>query len=372
MKFTCSTKPLIDALNLGIINQNVSKFYQKSCLAQLTATRRSLKVNLEAAYVVSEIHLKGSGDQDESATIFVDCLLLKQLVSTFDAATTTFEFVDGGLVLHSGKSKFTLPKMIDGQELELRSTSPVTPAAPVIDIDKSDWKFIKDFQMYAIAMSFIHPVYTRVWVGEDGDVLVGDFDNSMFTHSNKSKLGSTCLLSDTIINLFNSLPDGAKLTQLENSYLINVQTDGFEYASEFTPQYESDEGVGSYNSDMILEMMGRDDSTAVKINVAAINKFLNQASLLSSNTEDIITFSYSDGSVSLVDKNVDCKLPAEVDDGVDISDFEVDFKTVLLKSVISNFDEDEVMAAPMYQEHEIVGITFWTKNMTTILAGVDE
>lgn len=368
MNFSVSTRPLTDALNLGVVNQNVSKFYQKSCLAQVTASRRDLKINLEAANILSEVHLKGSGDTDEVVTMFVDCLLLKQLVSTFEANVTTFEFTEGGLILHSGKSKFTLPKMLDDSELELTppNTSEVSAGAS-IDIDKSDWKFIKDHQMYAIAMSFIHPVYTRVWLGEGGDVLVGDFDNSMFTHSKKSKLGNTCLLSDTIINLFNTLPDGAKLRNIGNSYIITVSTDGFDYISEFKPIYESDEGVGSYNSDIILDMMNHDDA-GVKMDTAAINKFLNQAALLSTNTEDTIKFTVGDGNISLVDSNVDCKLPVE---GA-TEEFSVEFKTSLLKSVVSNFDEEVVSIAPMKQEDEIAGILVWSKNMTVVLAGIDE
>ena len=368
MQFNVSTKPLTDALNLGVVNQNVSKFYQKSCLAQITASRRELKINLEAANVLTEIHLKGSGDSDEVVTMFVDCLLLKQLVSTFEASVTTFEFTEGGLILHSGKSKFTLPKMLDDAELELNPPNVSESEGSVsIDINQSDWKFIKDHQMYAIAMSFIHPVYTRVWIGDNGDVLVGDFDNSLFTHSKKSKLGNTCLLSDTIVNLFNTLPEGAKLRNIGNSYIITVTTDGFEYMSEFKPIYESDEGVGSYNSDIILEMMGHGEAGA-KMNTAAINKFLNQAALLSTNTEDTIKLSVGGGNISLVDSNVDCKLPVE---GI-TEEFSVEFKTSLLKSVVSNFDEEVVSIAPMKQEEEVAGILVWSKNMTVVLAGIDE
>ena len=136
MNFNVSTKPLTDALNLGVINQNVSKFYQKSCLAQVTASKRDLKINLEASNVLSELHLRGSGDSEETVTTFVDCLLLKQLVSTFEANVTTFEFTEGGLILHSGKSKFTLPKMIDDSELELNSPSKLEGQSSIIDIDK--------------------------------------------------------------------------------------------------------------------------------------------------------------------------------------------------------------------------------------------
>lgn len=367
MNFNVSTKPLSTALDLGIVNQNVSKFYQKSCLAQITATKRDLRINLEAANVLSEIRLKGSGDSEEAVTIFVDCLLLKQLVATFEASVTTFEFTEGGLILHSGKSKFTLPQMIDGDELELSAPSD-DEAQSIIDIDKSDWKFIREHQMYAIAMSFIHPVYTRVWVGETGEVLVGDFDNSLFTYSKKSKLGSTCLLSDTIINLFNALPEGAKLRKLADSYVIKVTTDGFEYISEFKPIYETDEGVGSYNSDIILSMMTKDESAGVKINTVAINKALNQAALLSTGTEDTIKLIVGNGHICLKDDNVDCKVPAENIP----EEYSVEFKTSLLKSVVSNFDEDDIYVAPMKQEDELTGVVMWSKNMTVILAGIDE
>lgn len=372
MKFIVNTKPLSDGLDLGVINANVSKFYSKSCLAQVTATKHTLRINLEAAFILSEIRLKGSGDSDTTETVFVDSLLLKQLVSTFESSTVTLEFSEGGLILHSGKSRFTLPKMMDEVDLELKVPKLPDYATDPIKINKDDWKFVKENQMYAIAMSFIHPVYTKVWVGNDGDVLVGDFDNSLFTHSKRSKLGNTCLLSDTIINLFNSLPDGAQLIQSDKSYLINVKTDGFEYISEFTPQYESDEDVGSYNSDIILGMMNPSQSESefgsVKFNAPAVTKFLSQAALISSGSDDVIKFSIGeDSQLSLEDRNVNCKLAVT---GNVQSAYSVEFKTALLKSVISNYSED-VSVSPMIQGDEIVGIVLWDKNLTTVIAGVD-
>ena len=367
MKFTLSTKPFIDGLNLAIVNSNISKFYQKSCLAQVTADKTSLKVNLEASYIASEIRLKGVGDEYTSCSIFVDSLLLKQLVSTIDSPTLTLEFAEGGLILHSGKSKFTLPKMIDDMEIELTPPSYLSSTEDGVQINKANWKFVKDYQMYAVAMSFIHPVYTKVWVGENNDVVVGDFDNSIFTHSKKSQLSKNCLLSDTIINLFNSLPEGAKLYKLDKSYIILVVTDGYEFCSEFTPQYESDEGVGSYNSEIILGMMIPDENNAIHIKSSSINKFLNQALLLSNNSEDTIKFEVKFDQLSLIDNNIDCKVS-----GIDSkSEYCVEFKTSLLKSVISNMDEDDIQICPMYQDDVAVGIVIWTNNLTTILAGVD-
>lgn len=380
MIFHVSTHPLANALNLGIVSQNVSKFYHKSCLAQVTATRHELKINLEAANVLSEIRLKGSGDADGDFSVFVDCLLLKQLVSTFEAAVTSFEFIEGGLVLHSGKSKFTLNQMADSSEFELAAPD-ASVDGEVIPIDQSDWKFIKDHQMYAIAMSFIHPVYTRAWVSESGDVLIGDSDNSIFTHSTKSKLGNTCLLSDTIINLFNSLPEGATLRKIgpkpgsdRLNYVINVNTDGFEYAAEFTPMYESDEGIGSYNAEMILSIMQHSDS-AVKMNTVAVNKVLNQAALLSSGTEDSIEFSVTKDHIVLSGANVECTLA--IDNAPE--EYRIEFKSALLKSAMAKFDEDTISVAPMWQDSlegddgkKIAGgIIAWSKNMTIALGGLE-
>lgn len=367
MKFIVNTKPLADSLNLGVINANVSNFYRKSCLAQVTASAHDLKINLEAAYIVSEIRLKGSGDSERSETVFVDSLLLKQLVSTFESSTITLEFTDGGLILHSGKSKFTLPKMVDEVEIQLNAPTLPESVSESVDINKPDWKFVKDNQMYAIAMSFIHPVYTKVWIGSKGDVLVGDFDNSLFTHSNKNKLGTTCLLSDTIINLFNSLPEGAQIIKSDKSYVIDVKTDSYEYLAEFTPQYESDENVGSYNSDIILGLMSR-SGDSVSFDASAANKFLSQASLLSNSSDDTVEFSVRGNELSIVDRNVDCKLPIK---GEVIEPYKIEFKIELLKSVISKYSDGEVNISPMIDNTAVVGAIFFNDELTTVLAGVE-
>lgn len=372
MKFQVSTKPLSDALSLGVINGNVSKFYQKSCLAQVVATRNTLTINLEASQILTELRLKGSGDADNSGIMFVDSLLFKQLVSTLESPTVTLEFVEGGLILHSGKSKFNLPKWIDVADMELKAPRLPEYTSTSIPVDKSDWRFIKDRQMFAIAMSFIHPVYTKVWVGDSGDVLVGDFDNSLFTHSKKNKLGNTCLLSDTIINLFNSIPEGASLIKVDSSYLIQVKTDGYEYLSEFRPKYESDESEGSYNSDIILQLMEHPMTNCIKLPTAAVHKFLNQAELLSTSTEDQITFEVANKTVTLHDSNVDCK----VDIAGDTCPYTIQFKTSLLKSVISNYKDEAIMVSPMIQPDEngndtANGIVVWDEDLTTVIAGVN-
>lgn len=365
MKFICNTKPFADSLDLGIINQNVSNFHQKSCTVELTASEKMLKINIEASQIFTEIHIPGKGE-GATARIFVDSLLLKNLANTFESQTITLDFEENGLTLVSGKSKFTLPKLVDGDDFDLRA--PVVPdnLDNAIELNRDDWKYIKDHQMYAISMAFITPVYTKVWIGESGDVLVGDFDNSLFTHSNVSKLGKTCLLSDTIINLFNSLPAGSKIIPVDDSYVIQLKTDSYEYLTQFTPQYESDESVGSYNSDIILGMMGHGEAY-FKINTDAVTKALNQALLLSTNSQDTIMFEVVDGQLHLTDKNVDCVVSGS---GVSES-YKVEFNLERLKKVISNYDDETINVGPMMQEGVAIGIMVWNDKLTTIVSGVE-
>ena len=366
MKFIVNTQPLKDALNLGIINANVSNFHKKSCIIQISADANTLRINIEASMICTELTLKGSGE-GQPATIFVDSLLFKQLINTLETSTVTLEYTENGLVVHSGKSKFNVPKMIDSTELEL--ASPVLPSYDAVysDIKQSDWKYIKEHQMYAISLAFIHPVYTRVWIGEGGDVIVGDFDASLFTHSVKNNLGNTCLLSDTIINLFISLPDGAKLTQVGRDYVIQVVHDSFTYRTQFTPGYEDDEEIGSYNSEIFLSMMQHPDSYAV-VPVAAVTKLLNQAQLLSNTSEDTITFSIESGILYLKDRNVEGQIIIQGDVN---SEYSIEFKLDILKKVISNYEDETICVSPLIQNDEVAGILIWNDELTTIVAGVE-
>ena len=369
MKFTTNTKPLADSLNLGIINSNVSNFHKKSCVVQVSADANTLKINIEASMICTELKLKGSGE-GEPATVFVDSLLFKQLVNTLDSATVTLDFEENGLIVQSGKSKFTLPKMIDSTEFELKS--PVIPdyTATSINIDKADWKFIKDNQMYAISMGFVHPVYTKVWVGESGDVLVGNFDTGRFTHSKKNKLQNTCLLSDTIINLFNSLPDGSKLIKVDKDYLIEFTADSYTYATQFTPLYESDEGVGDYNAQVFLDIMKTPDD-AIKVPTAPITKLLNQALLLSTTSEDTIKLAIHDGILHLHNKDVDGEIAGE--GGADMK-FELEFKLDAIKEVIANYADDTIQLNSLADADDpdvVSGIIVWNNDLVTIIAGVE-
>ena len=369
MKFTCNTKPLSTALDLGIINSNVSSYHKKSNIVQLTITEGKLKINVETASIKTQLAVSGNAEGEGTSRVFVGSILLKQLISSIDTSTVTLDITDAGLVISAGKSNLTLPKLVDGDELELDTPSEPAGNAEWIQIDQNSWKFIKDNQLFALAMSFIHPVYTRIWVGADGDVLVGDFDNSLFTHSKMNKLGNTCLLSDTVINLFTCLPEDSKITKSTNGrdYLVSATTDGFTYLSEFTPYYESDEGVGSYNSQIFLSKMKSNESS-VQCKASALGKFLSQAELLASTSEDTIKLSVTPSKITVFDKNVDCS----IDIPEQTEEYTVEFRLAAFKKIVTNYGESDITIQPFKSDEGAVdGIIVADKSLTTILGGVE-
>ena len=364
MKFTLSTKPLQNAVDLGIIKENISKFNQKSCLAQITATRETLRINIEAPSIYTEISLKGSGDSDTAETIFVDCSLLRQLIDSFDKDVTSLDFVEGGIVLHSGSSKFTLPKLLDSSNLSLNRPAS-TSDTDSIELKSGDWKFVKDHQMFAISIWMIHPVYTKVWIGEDGKVIVGDIDNVIFTLSNKSNLGSTCLLNPTIINLFTNLPEGSKIKKIDNSYILMVETDGYTLTSQFIPEYETDEGVGSYNSEAILGTLNKPENY-IEVDVAPVIKFLNQADIVATAQDTSTSFKVEGDILTLSRGSGDLKM--NVNKVGQIDNYLGDFKSTFFKSIFSSMDSDKIKIGPVYNEDELSGSLFWTDNLSVVLA----
>ena len=367
MEFKTNTQPLSDALNLGIVNANVSKFYQPSCLAHLTAKRNKLIINLEAERLLTQITVSGMGSENEESSIFVDNLKLKQLINTLDTNTVDLVFAEDGLTIKSGKAKFTLAKMVD-EEVAIKKPSTPFEDDAQLEVSKDDWKFISDKQMYAIAMNYIHPVYTRAWMGDQGDVIVGDYDNSLFTHSTKNTLGVTCLLKDTIVNLLTSLPEGSKLYKHGRSYIVVVNTEGYEMITEFTPEYEDEEGsIGNYNSDIILGIFDKPEEH-ITFNPAVINKFLSQADILSEGSDDIIDVSFGEGKLSFDGPRVDY----DVDVAGTCMPFNIKFRSKALKSVLSKYDGEKMNLAPLSNGEEVAGITVWSDDLVTSLAGVED
>lgn len=370
MKFTVSTKPLSDALDLGVINANVSKFYKLSEVAQVTATKHNLVINLSASQVTTEIKLSGIGDEDVEVKRFVSCVLLKQLIHTFDTNTTDLEFVDGGIVLYSGKSKFVLPQVSDDSDSQI--ARPIMPdySDSQVALDVAAWKFVKDKQMFAAAMSFVKPVYTMAWVGSNGDTVVGDFDSSLFTLSKGGTLGTDCLLTDTAINLLTSVPEGSKLIKLNNSYLVQVIQDSFELVSEFKPRYESDENLGSYHSDIIIDMINSNKLGGIKVPVAPINKFIGQVDIISSSSDATITVKVGNGNFGLTNANSNYSISGlNLDDS--IFEYSLEFNLNQIKSVFNDFDGESVVVCPCKNDNEVVGIVVYDSSLSIMIAGVD-
>lgn len=366
MQFKVNTEPLNSALALGIINANVSKFYAPSCVALVTLSRTSMKINLQASSIVSEINISGMGSEDSIQSIFVDSMKLKQLVNSFDTNTIDFDLNDDGLTLISGRSKFTLAKMLEG-DVQVQKPTKIADASNVIPVVKENWKFIDDNQMYAKGVSFTNKAYTMVWCGDKGDVLVGDFDNSLFTHSQKGDMPVTCLLSDTTVNLLNSVPEGSEMVQNGKSFVLDVKTDSYEFTCEFMPGYEDDQEYGEYNASIIIDMMSHAEEHIV-IDPKKVSKFLSQALLLSAN-DDVVFMTYDNGKLSVTGDYVD--LPVDIISG-SLENFKLKFRIKYLSDVLSKYDSEENISMSLVSNEDgVAGITVWSSDLTTTLAGLD-
>ena len=368
MIFQTNTKPLNDALTLGIINSNVTNYDKRSNVVQLTMTTEKLIINIEASRIRTQIEVLGTGDA-EYATIFVSSTMLKQLMSTITSPTVSLEFSDSGLNILLGRSKFTLAKMLDASEIEL--TAPEIPENYMdnaVSIDRSTWKYVKENQMYSIATSFSHPVYQNVWIGSGNDILVGDYDNSIFTYATVPTFGDQCLISPTILNLLISLPDGAKISKIDKSYLVFVTLNSFSYVTQFLPMYEGDDGIGSYNSDIFLGMMKHEDDGSISVNASDVTRYLAQAEMLNKETIPVIEFIVEDDCIRLKDRNVDCVV--SINDNPEFK-YSTKFKTALLKKLMSNYGDQMVHIKPLVDENnEVSGILVWDIVLTTVLACV--
>ena len=219
--------------------------------------------------------------------------------------------------------------------------------------------------MYAIATSDNHPVYMNVWVGQNKEVIVGDYDSSLFTYSKQGDFDSTCLFPASIINLLASIPSGSTVSKIDRNYVLNISTDSYSMVTEFTPKYEDDESVGSYNSQIILGMLKHPDSY-ITVDVAPIAKFLNQSAILrQSDLDKVIDFTISDGILQLVNKASSCTIQVDSADS-----YSVKFSADYLKSVLSGLDAETINIAPMKQGERVIGGIFWTDSLTTLLAGM--
>lgn len=367
MKFVVATKPLKSATALGIIKANISKFYNRSGIVQITATRDALKINIQASGIKTRITLSGSGDSDVAESIIVDCSVFKNLIDSIESEVIAIEFVPGGISIHADTSKFAISQMIDVADMRLEEPMEPTNAEASVTVKPSDWQFVKDHQMYAIATKDTHPVYMNAWVGADGDVIVGDFDLSMFTYSKRGAFGNTCLFPTALINLFSSIPEGSTVSKIGKNYILSIISESYSIITEITPKYEDDEAVGSYNSKIILDMLVHPESY-VTIEAGAITRFINQTSIISkAELDKVFDFTVQGNELTLANATSSYSMTIE---STSENKFTVKFNSDLFKSVLSNFDSETINVAPMVRNGTAIGCIFWTDNLTTLLAGV--
>lgn len=369
MRFTVSTKPLADALSLAIINANVSEYYKQSCIAQIKASGEYLTVTLNAARLNSVVRMKGTSyGSTETCSILVSSLTFKALVQSFDSSTITFEFINNAVILHAGKSKFTLAATSEyDQDLILPSAVP--DSANMIEINTADWNFVKSHQAYALSISYAKPAYTRVYITDGGEVLTGDMDMEMFTHSEKSNLGTTCFLSTSIVNLLTALPEGSKLVENSGNYIISVKTDGYEFTAEMMP--ESEEDIGSYNYEIIMSIFERNERLGSTFDVGAVYKFLKQSELVPASTtkEPAIHMEISNGNIKLTGDGVECDLDTQ---NTLETAYSATLPSKLFKDVISNLDEDSAVVYPVTSDDIVKGLIFCTDNMEIALSVAEQ
>lgn len=369
MKFTISTRPLKNVTNLGIIKANISQFYERSELLQIVATRDTLHLNLEAAGIKTKMTLKGSGDSDSVASILVECAKFKQLIDSIDTEIMTLEFIPGGLSVHAGTSKFSIAQLADINDMQLDEPISEYTASSTVAIPAASWQFVKDHQIFALATSDKRPVYQNVWVGDDHGVIAGDMDIGMFAYSKQGSFDKSCLLPASIINLFTSIPEGSTVSRVGNNYVLNIETDSYSMITEFTPKYEEDSAVGSYNADMILKILNHPESF-ITIDIAPIIKFINQTSIVNQAGRDkLFTLTVADHTLTLTNRVSSYSMDVDTDDS-----YTVIFATEYIKKVLANLDSDNVNIAPMIQQTStggtrVVGCIFWTEKLTLVLAG---
>jgi len=373
MKFTVTTKPFQDVLDLVVVQGNISKFYAKSTILQISVdTKGVLVLNSEADSVVSEARLKGSVDKIENATTFVDAVLFKQLVGTLDTPTIELDFVDQNIVIRSGRSTFTISSVVQSSDMQLRT--PAEPSGSECDLNASNWKQVKDKQMYAISENFVKLVYTYVFNGTN-EVIVGDYTSSLFTRSELEGLPVNCLLSSNIIGVILSVDSKSKIYHVGTSFILVSSTDAYEFTSELTPKYESEPEIGSYNSEAISSLFVNASSDGIIIPIFLVKQLLSQTNLLADGLSPTIKFSCSGNSLSLTSDKVDGVIEGKLIG--DSRDWELEFKLKDIMSVISNLSGEVVGIYPgmLHEDGEddiITSLVFKDEDVSVVLASIDE
>ena len=371
MKFSLNVASLKDALDLGVISSNISKFFEKSTVIELTVEGSALRLNTQATALLSEAVILGSNEDNGVGSAIVDCTLFKSLVSSLDSNEVTLDFQDTVLVVQSGRSKFNVPKLLtdeDGASLDRPVSESELAAKLCGELHPDSWKYIQDHQLYAVAASQIHKVYTRVWVDPDKGVLTGDPDNSLFTYQPSSDLDSSCLVSSTIVNLLATLEEGTKLYHVDDStYAAKMDVDSFSFCSQFTVEHESQAGMGEYGSDMIFDMVLDSEQKELSVSKAKLSANVKQASLFASASNPYISMNVGINGAFLVNENVNCQISKDASD----MEYEVKFMVSDVDVVASHMELDDMTMSPIVKGGEVFGVRFKSGDMVALIGGVE-
>lgn len=370
MRVEVSTAALKNALNLAIINSNISTYFPKTALLQVTVDGTTVRVNSEYASVVSEVCFDvESAASGDILSVFVESVRLKKIVSTITANTIGLDIEASHITIIVGGSRYTVPCIVDVAGMQFRRPSVSDEVLNNHDtiVHKNSWKFVKDHQMFALAESESIPVYRNAWIGSTGDVVVGDLINSVFTHFDGQSLGKSCLLSSNIINILNSVPDNTNIVCIGASYVLHSVSDTFSYYSEILPQYESVE-VGKYNADLIISMLDSDDPNSISVETAELLKAINQSAILSDDKDSKLTVMVAKDRIAIVCDNMNSVITAN---GGGDELYKLDFQYNLIKSVVSNIDSTTVRIKRMVRDGNLVGLIFIGDHIRIVLAGIE-
>lgn len=365
MKFTTSTKPLKTALGLAVVGKNVDRNIQKSTVVQLTADDKTLRINTEAASIRTEVTLYGTG-AGESTSIIVDAVMLKNLISTIDAQQIDLDFENPNYVsVVSGTSYFKIPKILDAAEVSLHR--PMGVAGEGADVNKADWQFITAHQSFALPTNTTaFPQYNNVWVSENGDVLTGDMVSQVFTHSQKSNLKDTYLLTESIINLLCSVPDGSKISKGDDdSYSISYGSDSIQYLAEFAPKRENDAN-GFYRSTEILQFFSVGNAPYVEVGVSEISKVLGQLKIVSGK-DTKVAMELSADKITFTGNSIKADVPAT---GNLTDTFGGNVRIDFLSNIVSALPESSVKISKgtNAKSGNCVGLIFSSGDLTVVLS----
>lgn len=371
MEFKLNTKPLKDALDLTVVNINISKFFEKSTVIELSVEGNKLRLNTQATSLLSEAYINGYCDEQGTASAIVDNTLFKNLISTLESNEVSLEFTDNALVVKSGKSKFNVPLLFISEDdaLSLDRPQAVTEQLQYFgELDTDAWKLIRDNQLYALSISQIYKVYTRVWMGKEQGTITGDPTMSFFTYNSNNPLNSTCMLSSTVVNLLSSLENGSKIYKIdEDNYSVFMDVDSFTFNTQFTVEHEGQDDIGDYNSEVVLSKVLDDSVTKVPVSKSKIYKYAKQASLFKS---DAVIYIRSNGNeVRLVNDDVDCVLSTETTG----MEYNIGFVVSDLAVVVSHMVSEDLSMNPLVdpESQEVYGVRFTGDELYTILGGVE-